>query len=99
MPFSITFTNRANDDLREIIDYYDHEAAEVTQSFLREFIAIVDLLREHPNACPIAFAKVRKKVMHRFPFNIFYTIRKQKKEVVIARIWHQKRNPKALSLK
>lgn len=61
MSYSITLTKRANEDLREILDYYNEQSAKATQSFLREFIAGMDLLSEHPIACPVAFSKVRKK--------------------------------------
>ena len=96
MPFSIIFTKRASQDLQEILDYYNRGAPHATQAFLREFIAAVDFVAENQKASPIAFSKVRKKVLPKFPFNIFYSVKEKKMEVVVARIWHQKRNPKAL---
>lgn len=96
MPFSVIFTKRANQDLQEILDYYNREAPHTTQAFLREFIAAVDFVAENPKANPVAFSKVRKKVLPKFPFNIFYSVKEKKMEVVIARIWHHKRNPKKI---
>jgi plasmid stabilization system protein ParE len=96
MPFNVVFTKRANQDLQEILDYYNREAPQATQTFLREFIAAVDFVAENPKVSPISFSKVRKKVLPKFPFNIFYSLKEKKMEVVVARIWHHKRNPKAI---
>jgi len=96
MPFSVIFTNRANQDLQEILDYYSREAPLANQAFLREFIAAIDFVAENPKASPIAFSRVRKKVLPKFPVNVFYAIKVKKQEVVVARIWHHKRNPKAI---
>jgi toxin ParE1/3/4 len=99
MSYKVIFTKRAKDDLRGILDYYDGQSAETAKSFLLALAADLDLLSEHPKAGPLAFAKVRKKTMLKFPFNLFYTIKPQKKEIIIARIWHHRRDPKSLSTK
>jgi plasmid stabilization system protein ParE len=99
MAFKIVLTKRANDDLSEIIDFYNEQPVGVTQSFLREFISAMDLLAKHPKASPIAFSRARKLVLAKFPFNIFYNIRERPQVVVVARIWHQKRNPTTLKMK
>ncbi|MBK8565697.1 MAG: type II toxin-antitoxin system RelE/ParE family toxin [Saprospiraceae bacterium] len=96
MPFSVIFAKRANQDLQEILDYYNRESPATSQAFLRELIASIDFVAENPKASPIAFAKVRKKVLPKFPFNIYYSVKEKKKEVVVARIWHHKRNPSAI---
>jgi len=95
MSYKIILTKRANQDLQQIINFYSEKSKKTTQEFLKMIISDFDFIGENPKGCPIAFSKVRRKVMTKFPFNIFYKIRTRKKEVIVARIWHQKRDLKS----
>lgn len=97
MSYKVILTKRANQDLQEITNYYSEQSKETTQRFLRTIIKDLDFLSENPKSCPVLFSKVRRKVMTHFPFNIFYKIKPRKQEILIARIWHQKRDLRSLS--
>ena len=94
MNYSIVFSKRANKDLQEILTYYNDQSLNAAQNFLKEFIICTDTISTLPNGFPISFSKVRKMVMPKYPFNIFYKTNHVQKEAVIARIWHQKRSAK-----
>lgn len=99
MSYSVVLAQRAREDLHEILDYYNGQSLSAAQSFIRELIASIDSIAEYPKVGPVVFPRVRRKIVSRFPYQVFYTIKERKKEVVIARIWHQRRNPKGLNLK
>lgn len=97
MGYSVVLSQKAKKDLQDILDYYNPESTDIAKAFLKELISSIDSIGEYPKAGPVVFDRMRKRLVSRFPFLIFYTIRDSAQEVGIARIWHQKRDPQTFA--
>ncbi len=70
---------RLHDDaLREFndtVDYYDRESPGLGSVFIGEVEAGFARIRQHPEAAPEVAPNVRKLVLARFPYTLFYEVR------------------------
>jgi plasmid stabilization system protein ParE len=59
--------------------------------FLRSFEAIIDMLAEHPDAYPEVHRSVRRALMRRFPYCVFYVA--ESDGPVVLGCFHARRDP------
>ena len=90
-PLSYEFDPTAEVDYVDAVGFYEEEAG-MGAAFEAEVRRAIDFILENPEASPIVTREgARKRVLHRFPFNLCYTIESQR-----IRIWavaHHKRRP------
>lgn len=61
-------------------------------SFLEEVERAIAQILEQPAACPVLHPEgVRRKVLHRFPYRLYYVLESEKIRIVA--IGHHKRRP------
>jgi len=94
MKYEIVITEAALQDAEIIFDWYEEQLPGLGEKFILALeVANKDLLRS-----PFAFAKwkkdIRKMVMRKFPYKIFYKIKGN--TIVINTIAHVKRSNKFL---
>lgn len=70
---------------------YDVESEEVGAAFEVEVERGVDWIVEHPEASPVTRGQVRRKVLRRFPYSIFYALEPDRIRVLA--VAHHKRRP------
>jgi plasmid stabilization system protein ParE len=84
-------TREAEVDLAEAFDYYEAQLAGLGREFVaaveRQFERIVD----NPALYQVQHRGVRRAVMRRFPYGVFYLI--EGEAVVVLAIEHQARDP------
>jgi toxin ParE1/3/4 len=72
MSLAVEFLSGADADLQEIFNRFE----DYRDGFGVEFMAVVEAylarLAVFPEIAPIYFEAVRRQVMHRFPYGIFY---------------------------
>jgi hypothetical protein len=72
MSLPVEFLSGANADLQNIFDRFE----EYREGFGVEFMTAIDAyltrISNFPESAPLYFQKIRRQVMHRFPFGIFY---------------------------
>lgn len=84
----------AEKDIDESFIWY-----ELQQHGLGErFISVLDesfiYICESPEAYPLVFKNIKKHVLRKFPFNIYYRIDSSKQNVEVIRILHHSRKQK-----
>lgn len=92
MSYALILTGKAAEDLKQISAYSQIHSPAAAKSFISELIIALDFLKKYPEAAPRAFQKIRKKVLPTFPVNIYFIVKPRKQQIIIARIWHQKRD-------
>ena len=89
--FKIELSDEAENDFNKSYEYYAKESEKVADNFYKQVDNSLNKISKNPHAYPQAYKKVRKHVMKKFPFIIYYQI-KQVVVRVIA-VFHTSRNP------
>jgi len=72
--------------------WYERERAGLGSEFLEAIDKMVKGIAENPERFPIVRKDIRRAVLHRFPYSIFYRI--VSGHIVVIACFHGKRNPK-----
>lgn len=101
MDFKLSWTERAIDDLAEIVRHYleDEKSPEAARKVGFAIIERVEILQSFPDIGP---RYPRSTGIHRevlcHDYRIFYRVDREARIVHIARIWHGRQDPESLSL-
>lgn len=82
----------AKNDIQEIVDYYDRLAPKITDKFLDDLYADLELLQGNPNLFQRKYKDTRVRYMKKFPFGVHYILKEG--TVIILAVLHTSRNPK-----
>lgn len=93
MTWPIRFTPLAESDVAEA--YADYEAARsgLGEEFLRATEEVVSLIGDLPEACPKVHGQVRRALLHRFPYSLYYRIDRRAGVIEVRGVIHQRRHP------
>ncbi len=85
------FTEFAANEFREAQSFYELEVKDLGKEFKKELIILVKRILKYPEAYPVLHGEVRKCVIRKFPFNLFYSI--EDDFILILSVAHQHRKP------
>lgn len=66
---------RAENDLRAAFEWYESQRAGLGDQFLTAVRERLEAIRRFPEANPIVYRDIRRAVVSRFPYLIFYVLR------------------------
>ena len=89
--FSIELSDDAEIDLKSSFEYYFYEDSQVADSFFKQINISFEEIKQDPEMFPIVYGSIRKYVLKKFPFVIYYRI--DNVIVQIIAIFHTSRNP------
>ena len=89
--FPIALRSEAESEFDEAFDYYDLQRPGLGFAFVAEVQRVFDRIAINPVMHQTAFADIRKGVVRRFPFNIFYRPHSDRVEVIA--VFHTSRDP------
>jgi Plasmid stabilization system protein len=79
-------------DLDSIHEWYALHEQDLFIKFDKEFSACLKQIVENPLQFPVIYNKIRRALLKRFPYSIFFSIKGE--TVFILSVIHHKRNPK-----
>lgn len=79
-------------DLLEAVVWYENKLQGLGESFLLNVEATIRTIKRNPEAFPKVYKEIRRVLIKKFPFGIFYLIEKER--IVILAIFHASRSPK-----
>ncbi len=82
--------------LWEAMDWYNQESPGLGMELMQEFFGRLKDLRENPQRFSIVFKPYRRLLLKRFPYKIVFAIDEKRKRVLVAVLWHVKRDPERL---
>jgi len=82
---------RAEHDIQSVFDWYESQRPRLGEEFLVALRARLETVRAHPEACPVVYRGIRRAVVPRFPYLIFYVARPER--VAVLAVVHHARNP------
>ncbi|MDY7010867.1 MAG: type II toxin-antitoxin system RelE/ParE family toxin [Planctomycetota bacterium] len=91
MSYRLVIRPEAKAELMEAYHWYEDRSKGLGEEFLRCVISRLTFIQRNPKLFPAVHKKFRKALVRRFPFGIFYVI---KREVVfVIAIYHASRDP------
>ena len=91
MTLEIRLRPEAERDLLDAANWYEEQQNSLGQQFLDKALAGFSAIAEKPFLYPIVHRNIRRSLMHRFPFGIYYKI--EGEVVIVFAIIHGSRDP------
>jgi plasmid stabilization system protein ParE len=85
------FRLEARDELLEAQDWYERRAAGLGTAFARTVEAAVESLQRAPRQYPVVHRDIRRVLLRRFPYAIFY--RADEDEIIVLAVFHLAGDP------
>lgn len=79
-------------EIDESKDYYNLQKDGLGLDFKSDIFTAVNNIASFPTLYPLISSNIRRCLLHRFPFSIFYAVRNN--TVIILSVAHQHRKPK-----
>ncbi|WP_010419538.1 type II toxin-antitoxin system RelE/ParE family toxin [Anaerophaga thermohalophila] len=89
--FSIEISDEAEIDFDKSYEYYFEESPKVANAFFKRINISLEDIKQNPFTFPIAHKEVRKYLVRKFPFVIYYQI--DNSTIKVVAIFHTSRNP------
>ena len=90
----LVFRREARAEVRAARDWYDERAPGLGLEFARAVDAAIAAIRQNPEAYPLVEGDIRRAILRRFPYNIFF-YREAADELVVLACLHHRRDPEA----
>ena len=87
----IRFTPEADAELTEARRWYSHYHQDLDLEFMQCVDEVLTQVVSNPHLFPVVYRNLRRAVVRRFPFAVFYEITANEIEVVS--VFHSRRNP------
>ena len=82
---------RAERDIQSAYDWYESQEPGLGEEFLEAVRKRLEAIRDFPESCPIIYRDVRRAVVSRFPYLVFYVV--QPTRVTVLAVFHHSRSP------
>lgn len=89
MHYTLEFTEDFDEDLSQITWWYSLQREGLEKEFLQSFQQTILTIQQNPFICQIEYRQVRRSVLKRFPYKIYYKIYDTR--VRLYGIFHSKR--------
>jgi len=92
MTYPIRLRDEAERDATLAASWYEEQRVGLGQEFLDELLATLEAISEHPHAYPVLHRDVRRALMRRFPFGVFFQTTAS--DIVVVAVFHGSRHPR-----
>ena len=87
----IRFTPEADAELTEARRWYSHKRQDLDLEFMQCIDDALSRVIGNPHVNPIVYRTLRRAVIRRFPFAIFFDVRED--EIQVIAVFHSRRDP------
>lgn len=94
MPYKYILHEQAQKDYETSLEWYAERSGLVAENFIKAVDEALQLICGYPERWNNSYKNYHELGVKKYPFTIIYTIEANKKLVVVASIYHHKRNPK-----
>jgi len=92
MTLEIRLRDEATEDLAEAASWYEHELSGLGHTFLDTALAFLESIPDNPLQYPLVHKEIRRALLPRFPFGIYYSI--EDNFILVYGVMHASRNPR-----
>ena len=87
----IRFTPEADAELAEARQWYAHQREDLDIEFIERIDDALSHIVDNPQMYPIVYKTLRRAVVRRFPFAVFYQVTAD--EIQVIAVFHSRRDP------
>jgi len=87
----IRFTDDADAELAEARQWYAHQREDLDIEFMERIDDALSRIVPNPHLYPIVYRTLRRAVVRRFPFAVFYEVTEDEIQVIV--VFHSRRDP------
>jgi len=91
----IRLVSVARAELQDALDWYGSQSQGLGEEFLAEFDQTVRRIRRFPESCPVLKGEMRRALLNRFPYGLWYAI--EVDSLVVYAVAHLHREPHSWS--
>ena len=92
MPHDLIVRPEAEAELSDAYAWYEQRVQGLGDQFILSVDAVFQSLIRSPHQYPKVFKTIRRAIIHRFPYAIFFV--ESDTQITVLAIFHAKRNPK-----
>ena len=89
----LRYTRRALAELLAAHQWYEEQEPGLGREFLRVFRRLIDSVAEHPAMYPRHRDTIRRAIMRKFPYSVFYSI--EDDAILVIAVFAMSRNPES----
>ncbi len=91
MVHTITIQPKAEEDLKKAYRWYEKRLSGLGFQFIEQVEVIFDQISKKPKIYPVVYRNIRRGLLKRFPYAVFYII--EPRQIVVLAVLHQARDP------
>jgi plasmid stabilization system protein ParE len=91
MSYKLILRQEAERDLIEAYEWYEEKVPGLGTDFLAVIERTLESIQENPARFPVIYRYVRRALMRRFPYGIFYFL--EGENIIVLGVMHTGRNP------
>jgi plasmid stabilization system protein ParE len=91
MTLPVVMRVQARAEFDEAFDWYEQQRTGLGVQFIEQVQAVFDQISATPELRPAVYRDVRKALVGRFPYSVFYRVGTER--VIVLSVFHNKRNP------
>lgn len=93
MNYVLVFRPEVREELDEAYNWYESQQVGLGDDFLDSVDETLNRICQIPESYPVVYRDVRRSVVRRFPYAVYYRIVSSR--VIVTAIFHSRRDPKA----
>jgi plasmid stabilization system protein ParE len=94
LKYRVILRPQAETDVRQAREWYESKRLGLGRDFLDGVQGVIAGLAKRPLRYPVVYRNVRRALLRRFPYGVFYSVTEA--EVFVVACFHSKRNPSVL---
>ena len=91
--YTLAFKEEVYSDIKVSYDWYEKQQIGLGEDFLRSLESSYSQISREPKVYQNIYKLVRRKLINRFPYALFFVLNEKKKSITIIAVMHTKRNP------
>ena len=92
MSYEIIVRPEAEIEVEEAYRWYESRRSGLGKDFVLEVDACFSAILRNPYSYPVKHKEVRRALLHRFPYSIYYLV--EEDSIVVIAVFHAKRDPR-----
>ena len=92
MSYSLLIRPEAELDIQDAYQFYEERSQGLGSEFVRSIDACFSSIGRNPMAYPTVYRNIRRALIRKFPYGIFYLVEYEK--IVVIACFHAKQDPK-----
>ena len=92
MTLTVRIREDAEIELSEAAIWYEEQRTGLGHEFLDQVLSLIHSLPDHPLHYPVVHKDVRRALLGRFPFGVFYEVKSE--FIIIYAVMHASRHPR-----